>query len=106
MGSYQLKGRINKSIYELFIKPYIVKTKMINIEDLIDMVKFTICSESGDMQLLKRIYELIASKYLERRISSSRHTYTLHLYTHYLLCKGYKINLPANLKKDMTIYCK
>jgi hypothetical protein len=63
MAVYQLKGRINKTIYELFVKPYMLRHKMANMEDLIDCVKFTICSESEDAGLLKNLYELVSSRY-------------------------------------------
>ena len=43
---YQLKGRISRNVYEIVIKPYIIRNKMDSMENLIDMVKFTICSES------------------------------------------------------------
>ena len=44
MECYLLKGRINKNLYNCYLKPYIVTHKMSTIEDLIDMVKFVICS--------------------------------------------------------------
>jgi len=45
MDSYQLKGKINKNIYENILKPYIIRNKMGSLENLIDMVKFNICSQ-------------------------------------------------------------
>lgn len=32
--------------------------------------------------------------------------YYLHLYTHYLRIKGYKIKLPAVLEKDLYRFCQ
>lgn len=46
MKAYELKGRINKNIYEIIIKPYILKEKMDTIDNLIEMIRFTVCSES------------------------------------------------------------
>ena len=106
MNTYELKGNINRGIYDLFIKPHILKEKMAKIEDLIEMVKFTVNSESQDMTLLKQLYELIAVKYNSTKIPNSRHTYMLHLYTHYLLIKGYKIKLPPTLEKELTTFCR
>jgi hypothetical protein len=104
--AYQLKGGINKNIYQIYIKPHILRHKMAAMDDLIDMIKFTICSESGDAVLLKQLYELVAVKYKSQKLAKSRQAYTLHLYTHYLLIKGYKIRLPAELEKELTAFCK
>lgn len=94
MEVYELKGAVNKNVYQMYIRPYILKYKMGSLGDLISMIKFTICSESKDMGLMRELYELITIKYKGRKLTQSREAYTLHLYTHYLLINHYKIKLP------------
>ena len=59
MDSYQLKGGINPIIYKDIIKPYIYKNKMSEIGDVIELVKFAVCSECNDNALIETLYELI-----------------------------------------------
>lgn len=83
----------------MYIKPYILKNKMTSLEGLINTIKFTILSESGDMHLMRDVYEMVGMKYKGKKLARSIESYTLHLYTHYLLTKQYKIKLPDLLER-------
>lgn len=94
---YELKGKISKPLYSSIIRPYLFKCKMGTIEDVIDSIRFVVCSECQDDGLLKTLYELADSLSQKARIQSAKHLYLLHLYTHYLLVKGYRIRLNQSL---------
>lgn len=44
--------------------------------------------------------------YQKGAIKHSRHIYDLHLFTHYLRIKGYKIKLPKELEFELNHFCK
>lgn len=48
MNAYTLKGRIQQNIYKEYIKPYIISSKMNQSKDVIDSIRFLICSEADD----------------------------------------------------------
>lgn len=43
-------------VYNTHIKPYLLKSKMKDIGDIIESIKFVVCSECGDNALLKKLY--------------------------------------------------
>lgn len=56
MRLYELKGRVNKLVYAQHLKPYLLKHKMKDLGDIIESIKFVVCSECGDNALLKNLY--------------------------------------------------
>lgn len=72
---------------------------METIEDLVESIRFVILSECDDQKMLKTLYELVGVKAKQEKIKSSKHIYYLHLYTHYLQIKKYKIKLPTTLNQ-------
>lgn len=56
MNAYTLKGRIQQNIYKEYIKPYIISSKMKNPKDVIKCIRFLICSEVDDKELLLKMY--------------------------------------------------
>lgn len=53
---YTLKGRVDKNIYALYLKPYLLRHKMGAWTGLVESIKFVVCSECGDNALLKTLY--------------------------------------------------
>ncbi len=103
---YELKGRVNKLVYSQHIKPYLLRHKMKELGDIIETIRFVVCSDCGDNGLLKNLFELVEMNYQRGAIKHSRHLYDLHLYTHYLRIKGYTIKLPKELEKELSHFCK
>jgi ribosomal protein L23 len=97
---------VNKAIYSQHLKPYLLKHKMKEVGDIVESIKFAVCSECGDNALLKNLYELLEIKYHKGALRDSRHIYDLHLYTHYLRIKGYTIKLNKELEKELTAFCR
>jgi hypothetical protein len=106
MQAYALKGRISKPFYNQFIRPHILKHKMGRIEGLTEAIRFLICSEADDNALLKTLYEQISIQFRKGMTIPSRTLYTLHLYTHYLRLRGYKIALPFSLDELLNTFCR
>lgn len=56
MNAYALKGRIQQNIYKEYIKPYIINTKTKHLKDVVECIRFLICSEADDKELLLKMY--------------------------------------------------
>ena len=69
------------------------KHEMGTLAKVIENIAFAVLSECEDQALLRTLYGLIDTLQSRQRIESSRHLYLLHLYTHYLMIKGYRIRL-------------
>lgn len=79
---------------------------MKDLSSIIQTIKFVICSECQDNALLKNLYELLNIGYHKRCLQSSKDIYDLHIYTHYLRIKGYRIKLNQELEKDLINFCR
>lgn len=102
MRTYTLRGRIDKSIYQSLIRPYLFKNMMKDAGGIVEAIKFTILSESEDYLLLKNLFELLRNEIPQ----NSKQLYELHILTHYLRVKGQSALLSAGLEKKLIDFCR
>jgi hypothetical protein len=60
MNAYLLKGKIQQNIYKEYIKPYIMNVKMNDYNAVVESIRFLICSEAADHELLQKLYAKIS----------------------------------------------
>lgn len=101
MRTYSLRGRIDKSLYQLLIRPYLLRHKMKDSQGIVEAIKFTILSESEDYLLVKNLFEQLNT----RSICASKQLYQLHILTHYLRMRRQSIHLGAELQKRLVDFC-
>jgi hypothetical protein len=98
IAAYSRKGKISLPIYHQYLKPYILKHKMKDFNDVVQAMKFATCSESQDNELLQsilaRLEEMLSTSCLTPQMAE-----TLHFYAHYLRIKGVRVFLKKNVEK-------
>lgn len=80
-----------------------MRTKMGEADTIIEAIKFVVCSECEDTQLLKTLYQLLETH--DPKLLRSKDKYDLHIITHYLRVLGYTIRLPSALENDLIEFC-